>query len=94
MIDPDNREDPSLDREHRRARVRSQAENRREDSVAWEALSQRKNTQASMTQSWVSTTAATYEPPCMLIGTGKRCRTSRHSLLAHSPTPCSAPQAT
>jgi hypothetical protein len=31
VIDPDNREDPSLDREHRRARVRSQAENRRED---------------------------------------------------------------
>jgi len=31
VIDPDNREDPSLDREHRRARVRPQAENRRED---------------------------------------------------------------
>src|ERR1700730_16475595 len=31
VIDPDNREDPSLDREHRRARVRPQAENRREE---------------------------------------------------------------
>ena len=90
MIDSDNRENPALDREHRRARVRPQTENPARSSVAWGALSQRKNTQASITQNWVSTTAATYEPPCMSIGTGKRFRTSRHSLLAHSPTPCSA----
>src|SRR5262245_15377997 len=31
--------------------------------MASAALSQRKNTQASMTQSWVSTTAATCQPP-------------------------------
>ena len=62
--------------------------------MAWAVLSQRKNTQASMTQSWVSTTAATCQLPRTSIGIGRRRRVSRHSLLAHSPTPCSAPQTT
>jgi hypothetical protein len=61
--------------------------------MAWAVLSQRKNTQASMTQSWVSTTAATLLQ-CTSIGIGRRRLVSRHSLLAHSPTPCSAPQTT